>query len=171
MDDRPRLNASMRRARGRPRVERESADTGTPELILKRLRGETAETLDLCLERGILTPTQHWCGIHLRWLYTLRYGTPCAHAVDPTHLGGREITPDDPKWRAAREQEYQHAVALLQRRGYHRVVLQCCIHHERPPFLRRPATASLRSAQLRERHLDGLRQGLDLLAKEWCAKK
>ena len=85
------------RRRGRPKSVHHGIDRGTPELAQKRLRGETTETLDLCLERGLITPQQHWCGIHLRWLYTLRYGAPGVRSIDPTHTKGIEIKTDDPQ--------------------------------------------------------------------------
>src|SRR5271154_1852352 len=106
------------RRRGRPRSAQRGSDSGTPELVMKRLLGETAESLDLCLERGIITRQQHWCGIHLRWLYTLRYGAPGVRAVDPTHLGGTEISLDDPEWRSAREKEYHDAMKKLTDSGH-----------------------------------------------------
>ena len=105
-DDSDARTIHLMRKRGRPKIEKPTIDLGTPELIMKRLMGETAEALDLCYERGIISKEQHWCGIHFRWLYTLRYGAPGVRAVDTTHFGGFEPKDDNSEWRAAREQEY-----------------------------------------------------------------
>ena len=123
------------RRRGRPKASRPLNDGGTPELAMKRLLGETTESLDLCLERGIISRRQHWCGIHLRWLYTLRYGAPGVRAIDPTHLGGMETNLDDPEWRDAREKEYHDAMKTLTGSGHALLLINVCIHNERPKFL------------------------------------
>lgn len=157
--------------RGRPRKSTSGVDLGTPELIYKRAHALTAEAIDLCLERGIITQAQHWCAIHLRWLYTLRYGAPGVRAVDPTHLRGIEIKQDDPQWREEREREYQDAIALLQAQRCLDIALSICIYNERPSYLN--ATMRQRAAQepyraskaLRERN--ALTRALDLLGKHW----
>src|SRR5262245_3053505 len=113
--------------RGRPRLQRPLRDTGTPELVMKRLKQETAEALDLCLERDIITLDRHWCGVHLRWLYTLRYGAPGVRAIDPKHFGGRETKTDDPTWRALREMEYNEAILKLSDRGLAMRLLELCV--------------------------------------------
>lgn len=156
------------RKRGRPRASRPSSDTGTPELVMKRLMGETTEALDLCFERGILTREQHWCGVHLRWLYTLRYGAPGVRAVDPTHLGGIEISTDDPEWRAAREQEYHEAVRALGVRAL--AVLNLCVYNERPKFLARREEITAARARMIGEMIGAIREGLDLLAALWGRK-
>jgi len=123
------------RKRGRPKSAQKGSDSGTPELAMKRLLGETAETLDLCLERGIINAQQHWCGIHLRWLYTLRYGAPGLRAIDPTHIGGMEVKIDDPEWRIAREKEYSDAIKKITVSGHALLLMNLCIYNERPKFL------------------------------------
>jgi hypothetical protein len=153
--------------RGRPRLHRPSSDTGTPELVYKRACGVTTESLDLCLERELITSEQHWCGIHLRWLYTLRYGAPGVRAIDPTHLGGVDIPKDDPTWRALREAEYHHAILTLGSR-LAACVIGVVVYNERPAFLL-PLShmPSPGMARLREAQLEQLREGLELLAKHW----
>lgn len=155
------------RRRGRPRSAQRGADTGTPELVMKRLLGETAEALDLCLERGIITREQHWCGIHLRWLYTLRHGAPGVRAIDPTHLGGTEPKVDDPEWREAREKEYHEAVKKVTRSGHVQMLMNICVYNERPRFLNlnRPVTQK-RHLEI-SNSLEKLRDGLDILVKHW----
>jgi hypothetical protein len=158
------------RRRGRPKATRMQNDTGTPELVMKRLMGETAEALDLCLECGIITREQHWCGIHLRWLYTLRYGAPGVRAVDQTNPGGIEAPrPDDPAWRAAREKEYHDAMMQLSRRGLAQAVTSLCIFNERPGFLSLHIPVTEKGAKRIARYIQDLQAGLDLLISLWKA--
>lgn len=154
---------SFPRRRGRPRKNLPKKDYGTAELISKRASGETKEALDLCLERGLITPFQHWCGIHLRWLYTLRYGAPGVRAVDPTHLGGMEIASEDPEWRMKRESEYHIALGALHKAGVGEIIMSICVYDERPDFLRRPL--SLVSSPVD--NLQYIKKGLDVLVSLW----
>jgi len=156
--------------RGRPKSAHRGNDSGTPELVMKRLLGETTETLDLCLERSIITEQQHWCGIHLRWLYTLRHGVPCVRAMDPSHTGGNEIKVDDPEWREQREKEYHEAVHQLTKSGHALLVLNVCIYNQRPRFLKaRSRLTALSAADVNI--ITNLRDGLDILAALWGRKK
>jgi hypothetical protein len=157
------------RKRGRPRKIQSHSDTGTPELVMKRLKQETAEALDLCLEREIITPEQHWCGIHLRWLYTLRYGAPGTRAIDPAHFGGRETKSDDPEWRTSREAEYTEVITKLSDRGLAMPLLELCVYNERPSFLRWHHTAHVSDRQAKEnlRAIGKILEGLDVLAEVW----
>ena len=155
------------RKRGRPRSSRPRIDTGTPELVIKRLIGDTAEALDLCLERNIITPEQHWCGVHLRWLYTLRYGAPGVRAIDPTHLGGQENKLDDPEWRMAREQEYTEAMKLLYANNIALPIINICIYNDRPHFLNIHAPVTTKSLSAAERSINTLCTGLDILSDLW----
>lgn len=163
-----------KRRRGRPKQSRPSRDMGTPELVMKRLMGETMEALDLCLERGIINDQQHWCGIHLRWLYTLRHGAPGVRAVDPTHLGGITIKNDDPLWRAAREMEYHDAIHLLAGSGHALIIMNLCIYNERPFFLKcselRQNLPKPDRIAATETAIIKLREGFDLLLRHWKRK-
>lgn len=143
------------RKRGRPKSARVEKDMGTPELQYKRAHGETAEALDICLQKGIIDEQQHWCGIHLRWLYTLRYGAPGVRALDPNHIIGVEVKTDDPTWREAREAEYHEAVSRLNKRGVGRILTNICIHNERPD----------------PEMVHKMQDGLDLLVRHWKRKK
>lgn len=169
----PAVILSFPRKRGRPKAAaRPSHDHGTPELAMKRLMGDTMEALDLCLERGLIDDRQHWCGIHLRWLYTLRHGAPSVSALNPAHLGGMEIKNDDPSWRTARELEYNEALNLLARSGHALIVMNLCVFNERPAFLKAKknctATTEKRLKLARnEAMLQQLRDGLDLLVQHW----
>ena len=155
------------RKRGRPKSARLGSDSGTPELVMKRLLGETAETLDLCLERGIITIDQHWCGIHLRWLYTLRHGAPGIRAIDTTHIGGIDLKLDDPDWRNARELEFHEAMNKLAPSGYAPLIMNMCIYNERPKFLSLRQRITAEHANEATDMIEGLRGGLDILAKLW----
>ncbi len=125
------------------------------------------ETLDLCLEREIITHQQHWCGIHLRWLYTLRYGAPGIRALDPTHLGGIEISIDDPEWRNAREKEYHEAMSKLSDSGHALLLVNICIHNERPKFLHAQKLDVPMLHIDRVHTISHLCDGLDILVDHW----
>lgn len=153
------------RKRGRPPLHRPSIDLGTPELIRKRQLGETTETLDLCLERGLITQQQHWCGIHFRWLYTLRFGAAGVRAIDPTHFGGRDISSEDPQWRQAREEDYNRIIQLLSERGYGLLLLNICVYNERPIFLKTNQIFSKKNATETEKLISIFRQSFDFLEK------
>ncbi|MDX1974438.1 MAG: hypothetical protein SFT92_02055 [Rickettsiales bacterium] len=159
------------RRRGRPKQARPRRDLGTPELMAKRLRGETSEALDLCLARGIITERQHWCGVHLRWLYTIRYGAPGVRAVDPSHMGGRETRLDDPAWRNARDDEYNEAMRVLTQSGLALILLNLCVHNERPRFLTMTQKITKARATEIERQIELIQSGLDRLAKLWKRRK
>lgn len=162
----------MRRAmarRGRPKATREQHDAGTPELQRHRTAHATAEALDLCLARDIITAQQHWCGIHLRWLYTLRYGAPGVRATDYLHFGGNDLADDDPQWRASREAEYIDAMQTLgQRLGS--LLLRVTVYNERPSFLRPAYPVTAHSLRCSERETALLREGLDRLVALWYRK-
>lgn len=159
--------------RGRPKsAPKPQTDHGTPELILKRACGETSEAIDLCLQRHIITADQHRSGLHLRWLYTIRYGAPNISALDMTRGAGNHIPlEDDPNWRRAREDDYAQAVTILKSRKLYEPVMQVCIYDERPIFLRRDITARAfddRALLSRiEREIEELNDGLDLLVQLW----
>lgn len=154
------MSAAQHARRGRPRVYREERDCGTPELQFKRAHGATAEALDLCLEKGLITQAQHWCGIHLRWLYTLRYGAPGLRAVDLLHVDGLDIEGDDPDWRQAREAEYNDALLHIRAHGAASALINICVHNERPLFLQKISSRS-------EKELAKFRDGLDVLVSHW----
>ena len=79
------INLSFSKKRGRPRVEKEKNDYGTLELRNKRLLELTTEPLDLCFKKQLITIEEHEAGIRLRWLYTLKFGSPdiSAYSFEP----------------------------------------------------------------------------------------
>ncbi len=157
--------------RGRPKSNRPLIDTGTPETVMKRLLGLTTEALDLCRERGIITDKQHWCGIHLRWLYTLRSGVPGVRAHDISVTGNEGQKPvdyDDPLWRAAREKEYNTAINTLTQSGHALLLINLCIYNEMPKaIVFSPAGDKKNSCHIS----NNIRNGLDILAKLWKQKQ
>ncbi|MCI5049557.1 MAG: hypothetical protein MRY32_04420 [Rickettsiales bacterium] len=160
--------------RGRPKSERPVTDYGTPELIMKRACDQTAESIDLCLARNLITNKQHWCGMHLRWLYTLRYGAPSVSAASLDELSRHhEVVVDDAEWRASREREWDEAVLILQRVRANDMVQAICIYNERPHCLRRECTAlAARNPSMRRlihHQINALSTGLDELRQEWGA--
>ena len=156
--------------RGRPKSPPQGIDRGTPELIRKRKLGETSESLDICLERGLISAQQHWCGIHLRWLYTMRHGAPGLRALNPAHLGGGLPRADSANWREEREQEYRDAVQALSVSGNVALVVNLCVYNERPKFLDAPTRITQKQAALNVETLRRTHEGLNLLVKLWRRK-
>lgn len=163
------LTFSNARSRGRPKNTRPSTDTGTPETVMKRALGVTTEALDLCLERGIITEKQHWCGIHLRWLYTLCHGVPNVRAINLLQpLNQDKLTDhDNPKWREAREKEYNEAISLLSKTGHAIMLMNMCIYNERPKFLYIDSLKNTKNTKNNIHNIANLRDGLDILDKLW----
>ncbi len=158
--------------RGRPpRARLDDTDSGTPELQFKRALGVTREPIDLCLDRQLISPDQHWCGLHLRWLYTLRYGAP----ILTTRYADKDtqclVDENNNEWRALREKEYHSAVLELQRAGSYEPIMRLCVFNETPAFLsvalihRGWAEPALADA-LNRCHRNVL-QGLDILTAQW----
>lgn len=162
--------------RGRPRAcnaqRPHGGDPGTPELAMKRALGATAEPIDLCLERGLITPEQHRCALHLRWLHTIRHGAPGVTALDWSRGPGKDLfEEDDPRWRAHRERDYREALALLRARGYAAELLPCIVYGEPPAFLNHArfhaAFTDPAQADAIQREAARFAEGLELLVECW----
>lgn len=86
------------RRRGRPKQLRPETDSGTPELQHKRQQKETLEVLDAL--KLLLQLKDEDCApaYRFRWLYSLKFGRPCAittvfdtwEAPDPRPLSEQE---------------------------------------------------------------------------------
>ena len=126
-----------RSRRGRPKMQHEKRDQGTPELRAKRKTGMTSEPLDICLKRGIFTENEHWAGVHLRWLYTVCLGSPGISALDMSYIGGRNLQEYDESWLKSREEEYAQAIALLRKMLCKSLVMNLCVFNHHPRFLYR----------------------------------
>lgn len=157
--------------RGRPKTRTDKTDFGTPELRLKHALGVTAEPIDLCLSRRHITNEQHWSGLHLRWLYTLRYGAPVLTTHYTDRLEGTSLEEERPEWRILREREYQSAIEALKHKRRYEPVMRLCVFNETPAFL---------NMTLQERAWDNealanrlshahrmLSEGLDILVLQW----
>lgn len=143
--------------RGRPPIHRPKHDHGTPELQAKRAAKLTAETVDQLLDCDIISQEQHWCAVHFRWLYTLRYGAPTPYITQLLELRPMN-TEDDPEWRAAREAEYHEAASILHKCGVLDDVMEVLLYN--PVMTLRQCTAIV----------PAVREGLDILQNLWCNK-
>lgn len=158
------------RRRGRPRNDHPQIDTGTPETVMKRLLGLTTEVLDLCLERNLINHKQHWCGMHLRWLHTIRHGIPSVRAIELAHISEHEQKPaeyDDPLWRAAREKEYNQAITAITQSGHAISLINLCIYNERPKFLGLLPNSTYKNTERAAENIAELQNGLDILGTLW----
>lgn len=158
---------NFNRRRGRPKNNRPARDTGTPEMLIKRAMGLTTESLDLCLQRGVINERQHWCGIHLRWLYTLRNGAPTPKTTDFEYSDHGNIKTDDPQWKEEREREYGAAINLLTKSGHSLMLLNICVYNERPRFLNMSKEEMARNSESIAANISRLRDGLDILSTLW----
>lgn len=155
--------------RGRPRLERAKKDCGTKELAQRHAAGLTMEALDMCLKRGLISEEEHKAGMHLRWLYTLRFGAPTIAAYDHAAIQGRNLKKEDDAWRGRREKEYEQAMAWLKGEGAHIMVGNVAIFNRFPRFLF-PSKIRLLTEKHAEiaqithmQELQTLQQGLSLL--------
>lgn len=157
----------LQRRRGRPRQHKPRSDLGTPELQMKRLMGHTAEPLDVCLQREWISAAQHRAGLHLRWLYTLRYGLPSVTALDPLAAGSRiPQASRDPEWLHARETEYRQAIDLLTDANLESLILRVVVFHESPMLLTWRASGGAPNPKAAQQ-MAYIRDGLELLHKHW----
>lgn len=139
------------RKRGRPPSRRMTSDTGTPELVMKRLRGETAEPIDLYYERGFIDRKQHRVGVHFRWLFTVLYGAPGVKATDMSGICSYQPKHNDPKFIEECQNRYTTAINALGSARCAKQMLNFCIYNERE-------------------EVPILREGLDVLVKLWGIK-
>lgn len=162
--------------RGRPAKEKPAKDMGTPELQIKRNLGITRESLDECLDRNIVSKDQHWAGLHLRWLYTIRYGAPSITSHFWREDGQRKQRfcdgiEDESVWRSERETEYSEARHLLLKEKYYNPVMQIAVYNETPLYLRpdilRSALHNPALVSKIAHEKQSLIHGLELLHRYW----
>lgn len=160
--------------RGRPKTGLPEKDFGTPELQKKRLLNATSEPIDLCLFHQIIDDKQHWCGMHLRWLYTIRYGAPSITSRYTTTQWAPQYE-DSSAWRTNREQEYHEAVHLLRKMRHYEPVMRLCVFNELPRFLgEKHQQAALNDQYRLNAHIiarEQLCEGLNLLVIHWLKGK
>lgn len=150
--------------RGRPRSARPERDLGTPELQLKRKSHLTSEIIDIYLEKRIISQKQHWCCIHLRWLYTLKYGSPNVKAVDPAYPGGVDIATDDPEWRSLREEELRIALEMLKKVGFDQLILDMAVYNIPLGLENTKKNNNMEKYML----YNNLHDALEILTNLWC---
>ncbi len=153
--------------RGRPPSHKPATDYGTPELIARRARGETSEAIDLCLERRLISPAEHWCGIHLRWLHTLRHGAPGVSALALTDGSKTILHEADEVWQREREEEYRIAMELLKQRQASMIVADICIYNCMASFLKPRHRRDIQSNT--EKELALFKYGLEALTELWIS--
>lgn len=155
--------------RGRPCLNRPEKDMGTRELAAHHKEGHTMEALDICLNRNLISDEAHRAGLHLRWLYSLRFGTPTIRAYDHSNLGGRALRKEHDPWRARREQEYEQAITQLKQINAAIMVSNVAIFNRFPRFLLPPRTVGALakrteiSQETHRQELAILQEGLALL--------
>src|SRR5690606_7255651 len=94
----------------------------------------TAEPVDFCLQRGILSDAQHKAGRRLAWLYRLLYGKPwvTAIAIDDSDFGKK---PEDSEaWLTKRQQEWHAALHALTQHQLQHSVLDICVYQQMPNY-------------------------------------
>jgi len=158
--------------RGRPKKELLTKDKGTDELQDKRRMCLTDEPLDLCERKGLITQDQHWAGVHLRWLYTIKFGSAHVRGVDY----GSSYYSSSPKmqnvqWKVDREREYNGAIALLQKHKSKSLVIDVCILDRFPNFLLMVRSGHKISRRAEIKELERFREGLDILLERWLDKQ
>ncbi|MDA0780985.1 MAG: hypothetical protein PQ612_01355 [Rickettsiales bacterium] len=123
------------RKRGRPKTLKVEKDYGTPQLQTKKNLGITTEPLDLCLKKKLISQDEHEAGIRLRWLYTLRFGSPNISAYSYEKISTGSFRNDDENWLKERSLEYENAMKELCKINAKRIVMNICIFHLRSSFL------------------------------------
>jgi hypothetical protein len=154
------------RKRGRPKTKNKNKDYGTAELRMKRKLGITAEPLDLCLKKQLITEEEHEAGIRLRWLYTLRFGSPNISAYQHDPIGTTKIRNDNEEWLKERNNEYENSIIELTKNNAKRVVMNICIFNQRCGFLL-PYYENISDFEVKKREMQFARfkDGMEILAK------
>ena len=147
--------------RGRPRGEGAKADK--PKRVLARHQ----EVLDFMFAKGIITDEELWAGMHLRWLYTLKFGAPGVSAAEMEHFYGREIKIEDPEWQEAREKEYGEAINKLRELKAHKLVMNITIFNAVPQFMGGLSLKNSGNAAIKHKEFKLFIEGLNMLCKLW----
>ena len=125
----------MWRKRGRPKNTDINIDKGTIELQRKRKDNLTIESLDLYLQKNIITPIEHMSGIKLRWIYTLRFGVPTIQSK-LLQMKFYDSKSYDEKFLQNLQKKYADIIEILKKVHAHKIVMNVCIFNEFPNFLR-----------------------------------
>ena len=150
--------------RGRPKTRSDGKDLGTPELQKKKRGGMAGEPVDVCLTKGLITEEEHWCALHFRWLYTIRYGLPTVTAINLDGLYASAARLESSEWEESREAEYHEAADVLVRNHVHRDIINFAVQNCAPPFLLPYDERNFREA---EASLARIKSGLQALSSLW----
>lgn len=152
------------RRRGRPALQKEKTDLGTAELRFKKAFDITTEAIDLCLKKDLITQEQHQSAIRLRWLYTLKFGSPDISAYSLDGVGASCFRADDEAWLSARHYEYATALKELDLIRAKKIVMNISIFNMFPSFLQR-RKLDINSSVLKQNQTQLLKfqEGLDIL--------
>jgi len=155
------------RKRGRPKNIKPKNDYGTNELRMKKQLGVTTEPIDLCLNKKLITQEEHRAGLRLRWLYTLRFGSPGISAHDPEGSKGHYNKEYDELWLSARHMEYKNALDEINKIGAKRIVVNICIFNQHISFLNKYNYTKAKSCNLNNMRsdYDTFKNGMDVLAQ------
>lgn len=160
--------------RGRPKTKTatkavDERDLGTLELQAKRLSGVTKEAIDVIREKDLISSLQYSAAMHLRWLYTIRFGAPGISAINLEVNHGREISRNDEIWQAEREREYAMAVEKLRAGGSLKIVMNIVVFNTPPKFIN---IGNQRSSDIVAcgQELVKFRDGLTTLMELWNMK-
>jgi len=119
--------------RGRPKTVVEAVDKGTPELRRRHQKQLTLEPLDWLFLQEVISEKQQWCGLHFRWLYTLRYGAFTPQSLDATQLRGVLRKREYEEWQQEREKEWQQTMGFLREAKLLRPALSLCVYLQSVP--------------------------------------
>ena len=112
--------------RGRPKIKKSRFDKGTKELRQKKALEITTHPLDYCLKHKIITYKQYLSGMKLRWLYTLKYGSPTIQSKQLTEVF---FTPKeyDQKWLMEKQKLYHETTSELNKVKLASIIADVCI--------------------------------------------
>ncbi len=88
-------------------------------LEFPRQRVDKYFALDDMRERGLITPEQHWCGVHMLWLHNIRNG------VAPIE--------EESAWLSARSEEFEKAMWALRDNKCVGAISNLCLFNEWSP--------------------------------------
>ena len=149
--------------RGRPKREAvQEVDRGTMQLQQKRRAALTVEPLDWLREEGVINAQQHWCGLHFRWLYTLRYGAFTPQSLDAAREKGILHKREYEEWQGEREGEWREVTQQLKQAGLLEMALEFCVYSQVIPTQWRQFRH--RSGPRRQKLCESLRE-MQLM---WC---
>jgi hypothetical protein len=135
---------------------------GRPKKIISKLNKSKnqgiVESLDLCLQKKIITSIEHASAMKLRWIYTLRFGAPTLQSKLKL-IDSYSAKNYDEQLLQDLQKKYRNVIAGLRAIYAHKIVMDVCIFNEFPTFL----IVSNLESRLQEKFL----QGMELLTKEF----